>query len=93
MNIRVVGAVLFLTASSATAADADASSLPATPTGGLDIYHVVSVTPVPGSCQVEPATMVYVDSQGGRHSVTYQVMGTCQGGYWPGNTAHRSRQV
>jgi hypothetical protein len=45
-----------------------------------DIQRVVSLTPVPGSCQVEPATMVYLDSQGVSHTVNYQVMGTCQGG-------------
>ena len=45
-----------------------------------DVQKVVSVTPVPGSCQVEPATMVYIDSQGKTQTLHYQVMGTCQGG-------------
>lgn len=80
MNFRLVSLGLFFIASSALAAGNDASPAPAFVTAGLDIQHVVSVTPVPGSCQVEPATMVYIDSQGIRHSVTYRVMGTCEGG-------------
>lgn len=76
MNIRIVSLSLLLLASGAMAAGNEASPAAAAP----DIQKIVSMTPVPGSCQVEPATMVYLDSQGVRHSVTYQVMGTCQGG-------------
>ncbi len=73
MNIRLLSLVLLFTASGAFAAGGNDR-----PT--LDIQHVVSTSPVPGSCQVEPATLVYLDSQGVSHTVTYTVMGTCQGG-------------
>lgn len=39
-----------------------------------DIQHVVSTTAVPANFQVEPATLVYLDSQGMRYTLT------CQGG-------------
>ncbi|NWB10438.1 DUF2790 domain-containing protein [Pseudomonas sp. D5002] len=71
MNIKWLSLLLFFTAAGAMAAGSNEA---------LDIQHVVSITPVPGSCQVEPATMVYLDSQGASHTVNYQVMDTCQGG-------------
>lgn len=73
MNIRLLSLILLFTATGAFAAGSNDSP-------ALDIQHVVSTTPVPGSCQVEPATLVYLDSQGVSHTVTYTVMGTCQGG-------------
>lgn len=76
MNVKLTSLFLLFVASSAMAAGNNETGAPA----GLDIAHIVSITAVPGSCQVEPATMVYTDSQGINHSVTYQVMGTCQGG-------------
>jgi hypothetical protein len=80
MNIKLISLTLLFVATGALAAgtheNAELSSVPA----GLDIQNVVSVTPVPGSCQVEPATMIYIDSHGITHRVTYNVMGTCQGG-------------
>ncbi|MCS3469112.1 type 1 fimbria pilin [Pseudomonas sp. JUb42] len=72
MNSKVAAFALIVLASSSVMA-AENSNVP-------DIQHVVSTTAVPGSCQVEPATMVYLDSQGVSHTVTYRVMGTCQGG-------------
>lgn len=69
MNIKLLSLVLLFTATGALAAG-----------GTEDVQHIVSITPVPGSCQVEPATLVYLDSQGVSHSLTYSVMGTCQGG-------------
>lgn len=71
MNIKWLGLILLFSATGALAAGS--SEAP-------DIQRIVSLTPVPGSCQVEPATMVYLDSQGVSHTVNYQVMGTCQGG-------------
>ncbi|NIL18245.1 DUF2790 domain-containing protein [Pseudomonas sp. AN3A02] len=71
MNIKWLSLILLFTATGAMAAGI--SEAP-------DIQRIVSLTPVPGSCQVEPATMVYLDSQGVSHTVNYQVMGTCQGG-------------
>lgn len=73
MNIRFLSLILLFTATGAFAAGGNDSP-------ALDIQHVVSTTAVPGNCQVEPATLVYLDSQGARHTVTYTVMGTCQGG-------------
>jgi len=70
MNIKWLGLILLLTATGTLAAGS---------AGAPDIQHIVSITPVPGSCQVEPATMVYLDSQGVSHTLNYQVMGTCQG--------------
>ncbi|MCR4540012.1 DUF2790 domain-containing protein [Pseudomonas sp. 18.1.10] len=69
MNIKCCSLILLFAASGAFATD-----------GVPDVQRVVSVTAVPGSCQVEPATLVYLDSQGVRHTVDYLVMGTCQGG-------------
>ena len=41
----------------------------------LDIARVVSLSNIPNVCEVVPATMVYEDSQGQRHTLEYQVMG------------------
>ena len=41
----------------------------------LDIARVVSLSNIPKVCEVVPATMVYEDSQGQRHTLEYQVMG------------------
>ena len=73
MIIRLLSLILLFTATGAFAAGGN--DRPA-----LDIQHVVFTSPVPGSCQVEPATLEYLDSQGVSHTVTYTVMGTCQGG-------------
>lgn len=73
MKIQLLGVALLLTATGALAAGGNGSQ-------GLDIQQIVSVTAVPGSCQVEPATLVYLDSQGVSHTLNYSVMGTCQGG-------------
>lgn len=71
MNIKWFSLILLFTATGALAAGSNDAP---------DIQRIVSISPVPGSCQVEPATMVYLDSQGARHTVHHQVMGTCQGG-------------
>ncbi|MCY1270939.1 hypothetical protein D9M71_516610 [compost metagenome] len=47
----------------------------------LDIERVISHSPIPNSCQVVPAEMIYEDSQGERHTLQYKVMGNgCHGG-------------
>jgi hypothetical protein len=69
MKFKLLSLLLVFTATGALAAG-----------GGEAIQHIVSISPVPGSCQVEPATLVYLDSQGVSHTLTYSVMGTCQGG-------------
>jgi hypothetical protein len=80
MNIKLISlSLLFLSTGALAGGSHEQAEHSSAPTG-LDIQHVVSVTAVPGSCQVEPATMVYIDRQGITHSVTYNVMGTCQGG-------------
>lgn len=72
----------------ALAEQADAAAQPQSPaveqyTYGmkLDIAHVVSTTDVSNVCGVVPAQMTYEDSQGQRHTLEYQVMGSgCTGG-------------
>ncbi|MHA6196692.1 DUF2790 domain-containing protein [Pseudomonas wadenswilerensis] len=41
----------------------------------LDIAKVISLSKVPNVCEVVPATMVYEDHQGQRHTIEYRVMG------------------
>jgi hypothetical protein len=41
----------------------------------LDIARVVSLSNIPKVCEVVPATMVYEDHQGQRHTIEYRVMG------------------
>ncbi len=41
----------------------------------LDIAKVISLSKVANVCEVVPATMVYEDHQGQRHTVEYRVMG------------------
>lgn len=41
----------------------------------LDIAKVISLSKVANVCEVVPATMVYEDHQGKRHTVEYRVMG------------------
>lgn len=77
--IKFISLSFLLITTGAIAADDNASTLSA----GIerpDIQRIVSVTPVPSGCQVEPVTMVYIDSQGAGHTITYKTMGTCQGG-------------
>ncbi|WP_027897166.1 DUF2790 domain-containing protein [Zestomonas thermotolerans] len=45
----------------------------------LDVQKVISVTPRPQSCDVAPATMIYVDSHGDTQRLDYLVMGDCLG--------------
>lgn len=73
MNIRFLSLILLFTATGAFAAGGNDNA-------ALDIQQIISSPAVPGSCQVEPVTLVYLDSQGVRHTVDYKVMGTCQGG-------------
>ncbi|WP_122867578.1 DUF2790 domain-containing protein [Pseudomonas viridiflava] len=47
----------------------------------LDIAKVISTSQIPNVCQVVPARMVYEDSQGKQHIMSYQVMGNgCSNG-------------
>lgn len=70
---------LFLTvvAPSAMAAGNEPAATRYNPAQPLDIAEVVSVTDTATTCDVVPATMVYIDHQGQTHRVTYQVMGNC----------------
>ena len=69
--------LLTLIATSAMAATNDPAATPYNPEHPLDIAKVVSITDTPTSCEVVPATMVYIDHQGQTQRVTYQVMGSC----------------
>ena len=73
----LIGLFLALVATSAMAAVNEPAATPYNPAQPLDIAQVVSVTDTATSCDVVPATMVYIDHQGQTHSVTYQVMGNC----------------
>lgn len=47
----------------------------------LDIKKVIAVSDIPDQCGPVPAQMTYEDSQGQRHILQYQVMGTgCSNG-------------
>ncbi|MCI3944664.1 topoisomerase II [Pseudomonas syringae] len=47
----------------------------------LDIAKVISISQIPNVCEVVPARMVYEDSEGARHVMSYQVMGNgCSNG-------------
>jgi hypothetical protein len=47
----------------------------------LDIKKVITVSDVPNECGPVPAQMTYEDSQGQRHVLQYQVMGSgCSNG-------------
>lgn len=47
----------------------------------LDIQKVITVSDIPDQCGPVPAQMTYEDSQGQRHILQYQVMGTgCSNG-------------
>lgn len=41
----------------------------------LDIAKVISMSTLPNVCEVVPATMVYEDHQGNRHTLEYRAMG------------------
>lgn len=42
----------------------------------LDVAHVVSITEPANECAPVPVQMTYEDSQGQRHVLQYQIMGT-----------------
>ncbi|MFK0088800.1 DUF2790 domain-containing protein [Pseudomonas sp. BJa5] len=47
----------------------------------LDIAKVISLSTLPNVCEVVPATMVYEDHQGQRHTIEYRAMGNgCSNG-------------
>jgi len=47
----------------------------------LDIQKIISVSDIADECGAVPKQMIYEDSQGQRHTLQYQVMGTgCSNG-------------
>jgi hypothetical protein len=47
----------------------------------LDIKKIIAISDIPNECAPVPAQMTYEDSQGQRHILQYQVMGTgCSNG-------------
>ena len=47
----------------------------------LDIKKIIVISDIPNECGPVPAQMTYEDSQGQRHTLQYQVMGTgCSNG-------------
>jgi hypothetical protein len=77
--IKYISLSFFLITTGATAAD-NISNAASGANENLDIQRVISISSVPVNCQVEPVTMVYIDSQGTSHTISYKIMGTCQGG-------------
>ncbi|MEE1923794.1 DUF2790 domain-containing protein [Pseudomonas sp. 148P] len=75
----LVAVALLAVSSFALAEQAPATTQPAPEQysygADLDIAKVISLSKVPNVCEVVPATMVYEDHQGQRHTVEYRVMG------------------
>ncbi len=75
----LVAVALLAVSSLALAEQAPAATQPAVEHysygADLDIAKVISLSKVPNVCEVVPATMVYEDHKGQRHTVEYRVMG------------------
>lgn len=71
---------LFLTAVAGSTFAAE-SAQPAQTGVPLDEAKTISITDTSLACGIVPVELVYEDSQGERHTVTYQVEGSgCMGG-------------
>lgn len=69
---------LMMVAGSAVAAE---DVQPARTGVNLDVAKTISVTDTSSACGIVPVNMVYEDSKGERHAITYMVQGGgCQGG-------------
>ncbi|MFD2643190.1 DUF2790 domain-containing protein [Pseudomonas japonica] len=78
--MKALVAVALLAVSSFALADQAASAQQPAPEQysygtDLDIAKVISLSKVANVCEVVPATMVYEDHQGQRHTLEYRVMG------------------
>ncbi|MHC8351082.1 DUF2790 domain-containing protein [Pseudomonas sp. RT4P38] len=74
----VIALTFAIVSSSILAAPADEVARTGAP---LDIAKTISITDVSNACGIVPVVLTYDDSQGQRHTVTYQVWGTaCSGG-------------
>ncbi|MHC8377505.1 DUF2790 domain-containing protein [Pseudomonas sp. MDT1-16] len=81
LALGVLGAPAFAGESHSTAADSKLPVETYTYDTKLDIKKVITVTDIPDQCGPVPAHMTYEDSQGQRHVLQYQVMGTgCSNG-------------
>ncbi|MHC8294589.1 DUF2790 domain-containing protein [Pseudomonas sp. LB3P58] len=81
LALGVLGTQAFAGESHSTAADSKTPVDTYTYDTKLDIQKVVTVTDIPDQCGPVPAQMTYEDSQGQRHILQYQVMGTgCSNG-------------
>jgi hypothetical protein len=86
MNLAKVAIFLALGSlgAPAFAGEAPAAGAPVEPytySTELDIHKVIAVSDIPNACGPVPAQMTYEDSNGQRHVMQYQVMGTgCSNG-------------
>ena len=81
LALGVLGSQAFAGESQSTAADSKLPVETYTYDTKLDIQKVIKVTDIADECGPAPAQMTYEDSQGQRHILQYQVMGTgCSNG-------------
>jgi hypothetical protein len=81
LALGVLGTQAFAGESHSTAADSKTPVETYTYDTKLDIQKVITVSDIPDLCGPVPAQMTYEDSQGQRHVLQYQVMGTgCSNG-------------
>ncbi|EUB75277.1 Protein of unknown function DUF2790 [Pseudomonas sp. GM41(2012)] len=81
LALGVLGTQAFAGESHSTAADSKTPVDTYTYDMKLDIQKVITVSDIPDQCGPVPAQMTYEDSQGQRHILQYQVMGTgCSNG-------------
>jgi len=81
LALGVLGSQAFAGESQSTAADSKLPVETYTYDTKLDIQKVIKVTDIADECGPVPAQMTYEDSQGQRHILQYQVMGTgCSNG-------------
>lgn len=81
MNMKKIALILLLGSfgAQAYAASSQGQETPVETYGyssKLDIEHVISITEPANECAPVPVQMTYEDSQGERHVLQYQVMGT-----------------
>lgn len=74
--VALVAMSSFAMADDVTTASAQAAVEQYDYSTNLDIAKVISLSTIPNVCEVVPATMVYEDHQGQRHTLEYRAMGS-----------------
>ncbi|PWB32808.1 DUF2790 domain-containing protein [Pseudomonas sp. SDI] len=75
LALVVVAASSFAFADEANVASAQPAVAQYDYSTNLDIAKVISLSTIPNVCEVVPATMIYEDHQGQRHTIEYRAMG------------------